>query len=136
MGLGLLNTGTDGASGAASVPALSEEPNPPNSIGVGFDIFQEGPGMPTEPNNNHISLHYNGAEVSPMAAIPSFSIANGQFHHAQVIIRFVGGNALVTVKLTPNSLKTPGPTETEFDNFVIPCVAPFAGRPAFDARTG
>ncbi len=136
MGFALLNTATYGTTGAASVPAFAEEPNLPNSIGVGFDIFQDGPGTPAEPNNNHISLHYNGAEVSPMAAIPSFTMANGQFHHAQVIIRFVGGNALVTVKLTPNSLRTPGPTETEFDSFVIPGVAPYAGRPAFGARTG
>ena len=40
------------------------------------------------------------------------------------------------MKLTPNSLKTPGPTETEFDSFVIPSVAPYAGRPAFGTRTG
>src|SRR5260370_26311057 len=114
MGLGLLNTGTDGASGAASVPALSEEPNPPNSIGVGFDIFKDGPGTPAEPNNNHISLHYNGAEVSPVAAIPSFSIANGLFNHAQVLIPFVGGNAIVTVELTATRIPDPCPPAHEF----------------------
>src|SRR5207245_1750047 len=111
MGFAWLNTATYGTSGAAIVPAFAEEPNLPDAIGVGFDVFQDGPGTPAEPNNNHISLHYNGTEVSPVAAIPSFDFSSGQFHHAQVIIRFAGGNALVTLKLTRNSLlRPPGAT--------------------------
>ncbi len=137
MGFALLNTAVYGTSGAAGVPALAEEPNLTNSysLGVGLDIFQNATNSPAEPNNNHVSLHYNGAQVSPIAAIPTFDLSNGQFHRAQVIVRFVGGNALVTVQITPNILGTPGRTEALFDNFVIPGVAPYAGRPAFGAHT-
>jgi len=136
MGFALLNTATYGTTGAASVPAFAEEPNLPNSLGVGLDIFQNATNSPAEPNNNHVSLHYNGAQVSPIAAIPTFDLSNGQFHRAQVMVRFVGGNALVSVRITPNILGTPGPTEILFDNFVIRGVAPYAGRPAFGAHTG
>jgi len=137
MGFALLNTAVYGPSGAAGVPAFAEEPNLTNSysLGVGLDIFQNATNSPAEPNNNHVSLHYNGAQVSPIAAIPTFDLSNGQFHRAQVIVRFVGGNALVTVQITPNIRGTPGPTEALFDNFVIPGVAPYAGRPAFGAHT-
>jgi hypothetical protein len=132
FGFALLNTASYGISGAG--PYFSEEPNLSGSIGVGFDVYNNGP-TPQEPNDNHISLHWNGAEIGN-GVTPSFRMASGRFHRAQVIVFFSGNNAYVTVRLTPDINGTPGPTETVLQNALIPGVAPYQSRAAFGARTG
>jgi hypothetical protein len=132
LGFALLNTVNYGASGAG--PYFSEEPNLTGSIGVGFDDYNNA-STPQEPNNNHVSLHWNGAQIGN-AVSPSFNMASGRFHRAQIIIWFSGGNAYVTVRLTPDINGIPGPTETVLENALIPGVAPYEGRVAFGARTG
>ncbi len=104
------------------------------SIGLGFDVYNNGP-TPQEPNANHISLHWNGAQVGN-AFIPSFHMANGKFHRAQVIVWFVASHAYVTARLTPDINGTPGPTETVLQNALIVGAAPYPARVAFGARTG
>ncbi|HVV72280.1 MAG TPA: CotH kinase family protein [Verrucomicrobiae bacterium] len=132
FGFALLNTAAYGANGAG--PFFSEEPNLTSSLGVGFDVYANA-STPQEPNNNHISLHWNGAQVGN-AASPSFLMANGKFHRAQIIIWFWGGNAYTTVRLTPDINGTPGPTETVFQEALIPSGGPYQSRVAFGARTG
>jgi hypothetical protein len=132
MGFALLNTGAYGTTGQG--PAFSEEPSLANSIGVGFDVYANA-STPAEPNNNHISLHWNNAQVGN-AVIPSFDLANGKFNRAVVIIRFAGGNAYVTLRLTPDINGTPGPTQTVLQDALITGAAPYEGRVAFGARTG
>jgi hypothetical protein len=133
LGFAFLNTANHGATGGG--PSFTEDPNVPGAIGVGFDIYNNGP-TAAEPNDNHVSLHFNGAVAAPNSVIPSFSLANGRFNRAQITIRFEGGRAFVTVKVTPDILGNAGPTETLFDNFQINNVAPYVGRLAFTARTG
>jgi hypothetical protein len=132
LGFALLDTATYGTTGSGQL--FAEEPNLANSIGVGFDVYKDA-STPSEPNNNHVSLHWNDAQVGN-AAIPSFDMANGRFHRAQVIVRFWSNNAYVTIRLTPDINGTPGPTETVLQNALVPGVAPYQSRVAFGARTG
>ena len=132
MSLALLNTAAYGTNGAA--PVFGEVPNLANSIGISFDDYNNG-STPAEPNNNHISLHWNTAQIGN-AVTPSFDMSNGKFHRAQVIIWFSGGNAYVTVRLTPDINGTPGPTETVLQSALIAGAAPYQSRLAFSARTG
>jgi hypothetical protein len=132
LGFALLDTATYGTTGSGQL--FAEEPNLANSIGVGFDVYKDA-STPSEPNNNHVSLHWNNAQVGN-AAIPSFNMANGRFHRAQVIVRFWSSNAYVTVRLTPDINGAPGPTETVLQNALVPGVAPYQSRVAFGARTG
>ncbi|HWH71182.1 MAG TPA: CotH kinase family protein, partial [Candidatus Sulfotelmatobacter sp.] len=132
LGFALLNTATYGTNGAG--PFFAETPDLIGSIGIGFDVYNNA-STPQEPNNNHVSLHWNGAQVGS-AATPSFSLSNGRFHRAQVLIGFSETNAFVTVRLTPDINGVPGPTETVFQNARLPGAAAYQGRVAIGARTG
>src|ERR1043166_144538 len=134
MGFALLPTSVFGTNGPAIAPlnGLSEEPNLTGAIGVGFDIYQNS----YDPNANHVSVHYNGVLLSSPVAVPPFDLANGNFHRAEITIRFTDAGALVTVRLTPNINRSPGPTSTLFSDFLIAGVSAYEGRPAFGARTG
>ena len=132
LGFALLSTAVYGTSGAG--PYSGEEPSLTSSIGVGFDVYDNA-STPQEPNNNHVSLHWNGAQIGN-AAIPSFSLSSGKFHRAQILVRFSGANAYVTVRLTPDINGTPGPTETVFQSALLPGAAAYPSRIAFGARTG
>jgi hypothetical protein len=132
FGFGLLSTAAYGTSGAG--PLFGEEPNLVGSLGVGFDVYANA-ATPQEPNNNHVSLHWNSSQVGN-AVTPSFSLSDGRFHRAQIIVLYAGNNAYVTVRLTPDIDGTPGPTETVIENAVLPGVAPYQARVAFGARTG
>ena len=132
LGFALLDTAAYGTSGAG--PYFAQEPNLANSIGVGFDVYNNG-STPYEPKGNHISLHWNNAQIGN-AVIPSFNLASGRFHRAQIIVRFWSSNAYVTVRLTPDINGSPGPTETILQNALIPGVAPYQSRVAFGAQTG
>ena len=128
----LLSTAAFGTTGAG--PFFYEEPNLAGSLAVGFDVYNNA-STPQEPNNNHISLHWNGAQIGN-AVTPSFSMSNGKFHRAQVIVSFSGNNAYVTVRLTPDINGGGGPTETVLENALITGVTPYQSRVAFGARTG
>jgi hypothetical protein len=132
MSFAILSTSAYGSSGAG--PTFGEVPNLTSTIGLSFDVYNNG-STPAEPNNNHLSLHWNNAQIGN-AVTPSFDLSNGRFHRAQVIIWFSGGNAYVTVRLTPDVNGTPGATETVLQNALIPGVAPYQSRVAFGARTG
>jgi hypothetical protein len=91
MSVALLNTAVYGTNGAG--PVFGEGPNFTSSIGVSFDYYNNGP-TPAEPNNNHVSLHWNNAQPGN-AVTPSFNMSNSRFHRAQVIVWFSAGNAYV-----------------------------------------
>jgi len=139
MGFGLLNTAIYGATGAEGAFTRQgatfdvEDPALIASLGVGIDVYNNG--APNDPNNNHVSLHWNQAMFGS-AVTPPFDLSNGRFHRAQVIVRFINNNALVTVRMTQDIHGTPGETVTLFDNFVINGVPSYSMRAAFAARTG
>ena len=135
MGFVFLNTATYGTNGIGTgMTSISESPNFANALGVGFDIYNNNT-PPSEPNDNHVSIHWNNAQVSATPATPSFRLAAGVFHRAQITIRFDSGNALISVILTPN-VYAGGAAQTLYDRFLIPGVTPFNGRVAIGARTG
>lgn len=121
--------GVSGISGAA----FSEEPNLSGAIGVGFDIYNNNT-PPSEPNANHVSLHWNGAWVATVT--PALTLAANKFHRAQIIITFEPTRALVTVKISPDVYGAGGATETLFNNYPLNGVTSYEGRVAFRARTG
>jgi hypothetical protein len=132
----LLNTASYGSTGAVTAN-FSEEPSIANALGVGFDIYLNTQSA-AEPNANHVSLHWNGSQVTSNAAAPSLSLAAGRFHRAKITIKFETNpnRALVTVEIAPDVYGAGGTPEVLFDNFVINGVAAFEGRVALGARTG
>ncbi|MCX7872576.1 MAG: CotH kinase family protein, partial [Verrucomicrobiae bacterium] len=120
--------GVSGESGAA----FSEEANLSAAIGIGFDNYNNG--SPTDPNANHVSIHWNGALLA--TATPTMSMTSGKFHRAQIVIVFETTRALVTVRMAPDVYGAGGTTETLFTNYVINGASPYEGRVAFRARTG
>ncbi len=135
MGFVFMNTANGGTSGAPAT-GWSEDANFGSSIGVGFDNYFNMPATANEPNGNHVSLHWNGNQIAGAAATPSLTLPSGQFHHAQIIIKFQTSQALVTVKLKPDVNGAGGATETLFNDYVINGVTPYRGRAGFCARTG
>jgi hypothetical protein len=138
IGVLLANTASFGNSGAPLF--FSEEPNVVNSLGVGFDIFNNG--GPSEPSNNHVSLHWNGAlvAVADLNAAPfngTYQLwRNAEpnfFDHAQIEFDFITGGVNATVKLTDGSNSN---VLTVFNNQFIAGVNPYESRLAFSGRTG
>lgn len=130
LAVAYLPTSSYGISGLGSL--FAEEPNLANAIGIGFDIYNNG--SPTDPNANHVSLHWNNALLS--TATPSLNLAANKFHRAQIIINFEGTRALVTVKISPDVYGAGGTTETLFTDYIINGVTMYEGRIAIAARTG
>ncbi len=136
FGFSFLNMANWGLVGTNNVPVPgdAESPGYTGSIGVGFDIYANAASA-QEPNGNHVSIHYNGAQVGN-GAIPNLSLAAGVFHRAQITIKFEASRALVTVKVSPNIHGAGGATETLFSDLAIAGATAYRGRAAFAARTG
>ncbi len=128
LGFAWLNTADYGTTGSANVPGFGEEPSLPGSLGVGFDIYNNG--SIDGNSNNEVSLHFNNQILGNF--FPAFDLANGQFDHAEIRITAGVGGSYVTVTLTPNG----GPAATLIDNYFVAGMAPYEGRAAFSARTG
>lgn len=125
FGFVLLNTGNFGTTGAG--PQMSEEPSLASSFGVGFDIFYNSEN--DDPNDNHISLHFDGNRLAAFAMDPNtFNLKDGSFHHARVTVDFVSGGARVNVNFD-DSFTPIGP-------YFISGMTPYESRVAFGARTG
>lgn len=134
IGFALLNTanyGITGAVGPQMPPYDAEEPNFLGSLGVGFDLYRSD-GPPREINDNHISIHYNGAVVQTFDAHPAMDLAGGQWIHARIIMRPGGGYSDVTVVL----IQCGRPPVTVVDRVRVPGLAPYEGRVHFASRSG
>ncbi|HXI56700.1 MAG TPA: galactose oxidase-like domain-containing protein, partial [Polyangia bacterium] len=105
----------------------AEEPSIAGALGVGFDIFNN-----TEIDNNHVSVHFNGALISAVSATPVTDLGSGQWIHARIVVRPGGGQSNVSVFLTP----TGGTETTLINNLAVPGLAPYESRVYFSARTG
>lgn len=100
LGLALLNTADWPPSGCVAPQAplfAAEEPNFAGSLGVGFDIYQN----PGDIDNNHISLHHNGALVGAGQFPALTDMASGRWLHAHVLVRSEAGGGRVRVTLKP-----------------------------------
>ncbi|MCI0642290.1 MAG: hypothetical protein L0Y72_31435 [Gemmataceae bacterium] len=116
LGFYLMDTGIYGHSGR--VPDFSGggfEPNISGVFATVFDIFNnaQGSNNPSEPNNNHISVHNDGALISVFE--PQLTLASGIWIHAQIDLLRVDGGANVSIFLTPNG---GSPVAPVIDHFI------------------
>lgn len=138
LGFALLNTayyGNNGSICPTFLPYVPEEPNFTGSLGVGFDIYKniDHVDYPDDSNNNHISIHFDGAHVKQFPfPVTSVDLAGSQWIHAKIIMRPGGGSSNVSVTLTPSG----GQPVTVIDNFPVPGFNPYVGRVFFGARSG
>jgi hypothetical protein len=127
FGFALLNTATNGNTGALCGPA--EEPNIPGALGIGFDIHQDAA---PDLNSNHISVHFNNVMLTQVDVTPVIpDMASGQWHHARIVVRPGGGFSDVSILLTPSGgVQTP-----LLSNFSVPGLIPYEARAYFGARS-
>lgn len=132
-GLGLLFLRTRDLTGAANFTGAgidsSEEPNHPNMLGLGFDVFSNGPTDPAA-----VTLHWNGAVVREVP-IPA-ELALGQFHRVEVLREPVADGINVTVSATPNINGVAGAPITLIDHFFVQGATNYDYRVQFSGRTG
>ncbi|TAK56497.1 MAG: hypothetical protein EPO25_00385, partial [Gammaproteobacteria bacterium] len=129
-GLGFAWLGTDRWGNGGDAPQFGEEPNVGGSFGVGFD-----PSNNSEVSDNHVSLHYDGIELTEIDLTPligGFRLDSGLFHHARIVLQSVEGGSAVSVYLTPNG----GSEVAVVENYFIGGMYAYAGRAAFGARNG
>jgi len=132
FGFALLNTGWYGWTGPVNDAA--EEPNFINSLGVGFDVSQNG----SDISGDSVSVHWSktdataGTTASPTqqfdlsaTAIPD--MASGQWIHVTITAQ-MGASSNVTIALTPQG----GSTTTLVAS--VPALVPYETRAYFAAR--
>ncbi|MBM4036082.1 MAG: PEP-CTERM sorting domain-containing protein [Planctomycetes bacterium] len=126
LAVAFLNTANFSPSGPA---LLMEEAAAPGSIGVGFDIWDNG-----EVSNNHVSVHYDGATLTTVDLWGAgLDLANGEVRSVYIEVAFGPGGALLDLDITPAETGVP---LTVLDDFLIAGVLPYESRVAFGARTG
>jgi hypothetical protein len=132
LGFALLDTSIHRTEGAVTVEGplfAAEEPNFLRSLGVGFDIHQ---GVAVgDPDNNHVSVHWNGVRLAQVGA-GAIDLASGQFVHVEIVLA-VGSPSTVTVRLTPSGSPTP---TTIVNQLAVAGLAAYESRVWFGARSG
>jgi Legume lectin domain len=148
----------NGLNGASPLPGITEEGDGAGdgAISFGLDTFNNG--FPSDPDNNHVSVHYNSATTAFNYAV-SLTPFNYQLHqdnlddtatafdhfHLSLSIDPNSGAATVTVTITSNQVGNtgengttlaPGTSFTPIKGLVIPGVGVYPMRVAFGARTG
>jgi hypothetical protein len=111
----------------------SEEPNHPNMLGVGFDVYDNtGPGIVDKAPA--VSLHWNGLLLTDVLLPASFAL--NQFHRVEVIRETVPNGLNVTVNGIPNVNGVPGPAVTLIDHFFVEGASNYDYRLQVSGRTG
>ncbi len=149
----LLSADTYGDNGPLEA-GFSEEPNLEGALGIGFDTFdndEEGDETRVDPIDedgcgdigacldrraNHISLHWDGAEVVPAHRIDpaELDLVNNEWNDVTVLATEVEGGMNVSVIVTDGS---DGSVHVVFnDEFVPDAAFPNGARAAFGGRTG
>ncbi|MEW4531194.1 hypothetical protein [Maioricimonas sp. JC845] len=133
----LLPTSEYGISGAAPVVnwaggGAAEPRDLEHTFALGFDIFDNNNVNPNppEPNNNHISLHYDKNFLGVFD--PGFNLDSGAWHSAEVVLNRVAGGTNLTLTLTPFG----GSQVTPISNFFISGYELTESRVAMGASTG
>ncbi len=124
IGFAWLNPLQWGHSGPA--PRFGEEPNLAGSFGVGFD-----PVANSEVSDNHVSLHFDGAEIAEFN-LAGFRLDSGAFHHARIVMTAVAGGSNVSVYLRPAGASEVAVVE----NYFVSGMQAYDGRVALGARNG
>jgi hypothetical protein len=111
---------------------VAEEPNFRESLGLGFDVHKAQEGH--DDNDNHVSVHYNSAEIGEFDA-GAVNMASSDWVHARVIIRGEGANSRLTVILQPKGPPA-APARTVVDNFLLSGFQLYPWRLRLGARSG
>jgi hypothetical protein len=126
FGFALLSTAAYGKTGAVS--GAAEEPAFTGSLGVGFDIHQDAA---PDLNSNHLSIYFDNLPVLQIDASTVIPVmANGQWHHARIVVRPGGGFSDVSILLTPSG----GVQAPLVSNVAVPGLSPYEARAYFAAR--
>ncbi|MBV9469305.1 MAG: hypothetical protein JOZ57_08670, partial [Abitibacteriaceae bacterium] len=124
LGFALAHLNNKGPDGKV-VLNLPEQPDLADSLGVGFDIYDDA-----HPNPNYVSVHFNQANIVQRDA--GFDLASGQFIHARIVMQPGGNSSNVSVFLTP-----PGGTEVSIINqYPVPGFTSYPNCGVFGARCG
>ncbi|WP_157271322.1 PEP-CTERM sorting domain-containing protein [Azohydromonas aeria] len=124
LGFALLNTWVYGDSGAVAPYSVAEEPGFFSSLGIGYDIWDNG-----EINDNHLSVHFNGAVVKTVdlyaQGIDLWSADDEGFANSRIVVDFTRHS--VSVSLAGLDV---------LSNFVIPGLDAYDSRVWFGGRSG
>jgi hypothetical protein len=119
--------GTTGP-GAPTAGWVPEEPNVPGVLAIGFDLY---------PNQNDVSVHWNGAELLNVDVPPGvLDLNSGQFHRAQVVWTTKDGASNVRVSIIPDINGTPGDPIDIVSGLHVPAIGRYSHRIEFTGRTG
>ncbi|MBN8490904.1 MAG: LEPR-XLL domain-containing protein, partial [Burkholderiales bacterium] len=124
IGFAWLDALTWGDSGPA--PQFGEEPNLARSFGVGFDPVNN-----SERNDNHVSLHFDGAKLAEFD-VPGFRLDAGAWQRARIVMAAADGGSNVSVYLRPEG----GDEIAIVENYFVSGLRLAEGRAAFGARNG
>src|SRR5690606_8012545 len=83
-------------------PVFGTAPDAPGVLALHLDTNNSGS---SDPNANHVQLHYNGAKLADFAD-PGVTLASGDWNHARLLVERTDGGVLVSLLLT-----APGGTE-------------------------
>jgi hypothetical protein len=101
----------------------AEEPNFPGALGIGFDVRQNAP---HDLNGNHVSIHYDGAQVAQIST-GSLDLArpSPNWIHVRIRLRPVVGGSRITILLKPRG---GAPVRTVANDLLLPNVRPYPWR--------
>jgi hypothetical protein len=145
IGFALLPTAVYGPTGNG--PGITEEAAQAQdgSIGFGLDTFNNG--LPFDPDNNHVSLHYNTTTTALNYAVSLTPFGyqmhqdflddtNTHFDHLHMTADFTVDGVIIIIIIIIRDRSIPPDPITVFKSFLIPGVTPYEMRAAFGARTG
>ncbi|QNN22516.1 PEP-CTERM sorting domain-containing protein [Planctomycetales bacterium ZRK34] len=133
LGMSLLSTANYGTTGDGA--NFAQHSAPAKSLNIGIDDYNNNYG-PTETNNNHVEIGYNGQPDRAVSGPLSFNLTSGDWHHAQATFEYTTNGTAVTLVITPDAYGTPGAPVTVFNRAVIAGALPYEARIAFGSGTG
>jgi hypothetical protein len=99
VGFLLIPQSTYGATGAGPTNFVAEEPNLPNTLGLGLDVYSAV---------NDVSVHWNGFEQTNAYTAPAqVDFMSGAWNRARVTYTQVGNGLNATVEITKDVFGTP-----------------------------
>jgi len=121
--------GTTGSAGIFHSEYIAEDPNLAGCLGVGFDIsYNSG----RDPNNNHVSMHWDNARLATVDMGPlGITLESAAWIHAEITVRPVAGGSNVGVTVTKDAT-----VATPFSDYFIAGLNPYEYRVALVARSG
>ena len=129
----LIPTATFGSKGGGAALERFQNNQPPNLPGVFAVRFQFFP----QPNQNSLSLHWNGSEkMNLKMPIGSSQLSPRVFHHAHIRLKYVENGALVSLTLTPDAYGAVKKSYSILEEKLFTGLNPFESRVQFVSALG